>query len=88
MLNWSTTLLGCVSQLPAGQVLLVDMPVTQEGIDLGKYRAKYVTMAPVVSLAGWLNGIVGAVTTRESNYDSLAVCLGAGKKVYVMHDTG
>lgn len=64
------------------------MPVTQEGIDLGNDRAKYVTMAAVVSLAGWLDGIVGAVTTSELNYDSLAVGLGAGKKVYVMHATG
>lgn len=60
------------------------MPVTQEGIDLGKDRARYVTMAVVVCLAGWLDGIVGAVTTREMDYEGLAVCLGAGKKVYVI----
>lgn len=84
MVNRSATLLGCVSQLPEGRVLLVDIPVTQEGIDLGNDRAKYATMAAVVSLAGWLDGIVGAVTTRQSNFDSLALCLGPGTKVYVM----
>lgn len=26
----------------------------------------------VVRLAGWLDGVVGAVTTRESNYNTLA----------------
>lgn len=70
--------------LLAARVLVVDMPVTQEGFDLGKHWAKYATMAAVVSRAGWLDGIVGAVTTRESNFDSLALCLGAGNKVFVM----
>lgn len=84
MVKQNSTLLDCISQMPAGRILLVNMTVTQAGIDIGKHRARYVSMAAAVGLAGWLDGIVGAVTTRESNYDGLAACLGAGKKVYVM----
>lgn len=59
MINGTTTLASCIAQIP-GRILLVGMPVTQEVIDLGKDRAQYVTMAAVVSLAGWLDGVGGS----------------------------
>lgn len=64
MVNGTTTLGSCIAQM-RGRILLVGLPVTQEAIDFGKERARYVAMAAVVSLAGWLEGVGGAVTTRS-----------------------
>lgn len=36
MLKQSSTLLDGMGQMPVGRVLLVNLPVTQAGIDLGK----------------------------------------------------
>lgn len=84
LVKTGVTLLDCINQMPEGRVLLVGVDVTQECIDVGRDRARYVSMGAVLSLAGWLDSVVGAVTTRDANYDGLARCLGPGKKVYVL----
>lgn len=45
--------------MAGGRILPVNMPVTQEGIDVRKNRASYITLVAVVSLAGFLEGMVG-----------------------------
>lgn len=70
--------------MPVGQILLVGVQVTQEGIYVGKYRARYVSMGAVLCMADWLDKVVGSVTTCSVSYEVLALFLGPGKKGYVM----
>lgn len=79
MVKQTSTLLDCISHMLVGRILLVNMTVTQAGIDLGKDVAGYVTMAAAVSLARSLDRIVDGGAMRESNYDRLAACLRAGR---------